>query len=438
MLLNGRRVADVRARRTARRRPQLDPVRGDRARRSAEGRRLRHLRHRRHRRRDQLHPAQGLQGRRGARLLRRRPQQRRRRRSGASRVTGGWGDLTKDKFNVFVTVDYQKQDALTAIDRDISKTVVHPGRTALDRTSGNSFPANITIARASAGTRNPTYPNCAPSIVPDDRLRPRAVPLRLRASIEHRSRETEKSTSSAAARASSTRTTRRSSRARTQEREHATSSQPTPVDRRRSRRHPALILRRRAPFYPTAFIATRPASTGQPLDFRWRRDELGPARPATTDSDAYRAVGRPAGHRLQGLGLRRRRSTGPRTRRPSNSPAATSTQSQLLAAARHGRRQPVRRQHRGRRGSRCSATQVQRRRPQRRRRRSYGVDGKVSSEICKLPAGPLAMALGAECAQGKLDTINSDAARRATSSAAAARSRRSSGRPRRRGRSSPS
>ena len=62
-----------------RRQPRLDPVLGDRARRSPQGRRVRHLRQRRDRRRDQLHPAPGLPRRRGDAVLRRADARRRRR-----------------------------------------------------------------------------------------------------------------------------------------------------------------------------------------------------------------------------------------------------------------------------------------------------------------------------------------------------------------------
>ena len=63
--MNGRRLANTAFSGTARRH-QLDPALGDRARRSADRRRIRDLRHRRDRGRDQLHHAQRLQRRRGS------------------------------------------------------------------------------------------------------------------------------------------------------------------------------------------------------------------------------------------------------------------------------------------------------------------------------------------------------------------------------------
>jgi iron complex outermembrane receptor protein len=76
-------------------------------------------------------------------------------------VTGGWGDLTKDKFNVFASVDYNKIDAIAANQRPFSKTSWIPdapgGR--FDKTSGNAFPANIFW---SEGGGSPANPACIP------------------------------------------------------------------------------------------------------------------------------------------------------------------------------------------------------------------------------------------------------------------------------------
>jgi outer membrane receptor protein involved in Fe transport len=41
-------------------------------------------------------------------------------------IAAGWGDLTKDKFNAFVTVDYQKQDNVRAAQRNFSKSAYIP------------------------------------------------------------------------------------------------------------------------------------------------------------------------------------------------------------------------------------------------------------------------------------------------------------------------
>jgi iron complex outermembrane recepter protein len=59
-------------------------------------------------------------------------------------VSAGHGDLLRDRFNVFATMSYQKNDALHAIDRSFSRTGYIPseGMTLL---SGASFPANIQV-----------------------------------------------------------------------------------------------------------------------------------------------------------------------------------------------------------------------------------------------------------------------------------------------------
>ena len=68
-------------------------------------------------------------------------------------VTAGFGDLAKQKFNGWITFDWQKNEALAAKDREFSKTAYLPSL-GLDRTSGNSFPANVLVP---AG-RNPSDP----------------------------------------------------------------------------------------------------------------------------------------------------------------------------------------------------------------------------------------------------------------------------------------
>ena len=68
-------------------------------------------------------------------------------------VSGGWGDLTKDKFNVFGMFSYFNNDALAASDRDFARTAYRPDL-GIDKTSGQTFPASINIPGVT-GTRNP-------------------------------------------------------------------------------------------------------------------------------------------------------------------------------------------------------------------------------------------------------------------------------------------
>jgi iron complex outermembrane receptor protein len=69
----------------------------------------------------------------------------------------GFGDLQKQKFNVYFTADYLKQDPLKANQRAISSTAYIPSL-GVDRTSGNSLPANISQPGGFSSTRNPTIP----------------------------------------------------------------------------------------------------------------------------------------------------------------------------------------------------------------------------------------------------------------------------------------
>jgi iron complex outermembrane recepter protein len=69
-------------------------------------------------------------------------------------VTLGWGDLAKDRFNVFGNFSYDKIDALKALQRSFAKTSFLPNAPggAFDRTSGNTIPASVTTP---AGVLNP-------------------------------------------------------------------------------------------------------------------------------------------------------------------------------------------------------------------------------------------------------------------------------------------
>ncbi|OYU26428.1 MAG: TonB-dependent receptor [Burkholderiales bacterium PBB2] len=57
-------------------------------------------------------------------------------------VSGGWGNLEADGFNVWASVDKQTNERVRAVDRDFARTGVIPDRGLL-KTSGTSFPANF-------------------------------------------------------------------------------------------------------------------------------------------------------------------------------------------------------------------------------------------------------------------------------------------------------
>ena len=79
-------------------------------------------------------------------------------------VTGGWGDLTKDRWNAFVSVDYQEQKSLLQKDRDFSRTNFIPSAASpVGTTSGQTFPAFLYDPATGAGLGNPNFPNCGPA-----------------------------------------------------------------------------------------------------------------------------------------------------------------------------------------------------------------------------------------------------------------------------------
>ncbi|HMN77716.1 MAG TPA: TonB-dependent receptor [Burkholderiaceae bacterium] len=74
-------------------------------------------------------------------------------------LTGGYGNLADQKFNIFGGISYSKQNALPALSRDFAKTAYIPQR-GVDKTSGTTFPANYW--QGASDDFNPSLPNCAP------------------------------------------------------------------------------------------------------------------------------------------------------------------------------------------------------------------------------------------------------------------------------------
>lgn len=75
-------------------------------------------------------------------------------------ATAGFGDLASQRFNVLATLDYQKDTALGASQREFASTAIRPDL-AFARTSGNVFPANFRFG----GVNNNTTASqgCVPS-----------------------------------------------------------------------------------------------------------------------------------------------------------------------------------------------------------------------------------------------------------------------------------
>jgi iron complex outermembrane recepter protein len=80
-------------------------------------------------------------------------------------ASGGFGDIVKDRFNVFGVLDYQDTKTLRSTQRDWIKGSFQPDIN-LDVASSNTFPANFRRTRANGsatGSRiNPSAPNCNP------------------------------------------------------------------------------------------------------------------------------------------------------------------------------------------------------------------------------------------------------------------------------------
>ncbi len=80
-------------------------------------------------------------------------------------LTGGFGDLTKDRFNVFGVVDYQDTKSLRSTQRDWIGSAYQPDIN-LDVGSSNTYPANVRVTRPNGsptGSRlNPSAPACNP------------------------------------------------------------------------------------------------------------------------------------------------------------------------------------------------------------------------------------------------------------------------------------
>jgi iron complex outermembrane receptor protein len=78
-------------------------------------------------------------------------------------ATVGGGDLGKDKWNAFFSADYSEQKSLDQKDRDFSKTNFIPSAASpVGTTSGQTFPGFIYNPATGAGIGDPAFPNCGP------------------------------------------------------------------------------------------------------------------------------------------------------------------------------------------------------------------------------------------------------------------------------------
>jgi iron complex outermembrane recepter protein len=82
-------------------------------------------------------------------------------------ISGGWGNLSTDRFNIWGSLDYYKVEEIRASDRPYSATAYLPNAPGgvFDRTSGNSIPGNVflpAVPGRAGQTRSPANPACLP------------------------------------------------------------------------------------------------------------------------------------------------------------------------------------------------------------------------------------------------------------------------------------
>ena len=80
-------------------------------------------------------------------------------RGGGLNALIGWGDMATQRFSATLIADFRHEDALFGRQRDFASKGIFP-QYFNDTSSGNTFPANISIP--TVGTRNPSFPGCPP------------------------------------------------------------------------------------------------------------------------------------------------------------------------------------------------------------------------------------------------------------------------------------
>jgi iron complex outermembrane recepter protein len=320
-------------------------------------------------------------------------------------LTLGFGDLGKDRFNIMGVASYNKLEAIKARDRSFSKTAflrgVDVAGGVIDRTSANAFPANVFIP--GVGLRNPTanlYQNgngCTPpasfgrtptegqcrydyasqiDIVPDQETKSilgRAV-LQLGDAAQ---------VFAEYSRAEQTYTFRISQ---------------TPASEATTLNGDPLLLPTSSRYYPTAWVAANfPALVGQPLNLYYRVLETGP-RTNQAEIVEDRILGGVEGAAF-GFDYKAgvMRATSKATERYL---AGYMSEARLLAAMARGNINPFGFQDTAEgRNDLLGAQVLGTTRISKSERTSF--DATASREIFRLPAGPVAMAIGTEYREEK-------------------------------------
>ncbi|HQU47896.1 MAG TPA: TonB-dependent receptor [Casimicrobiaceae bacterium] len=330
-------------------------------------------------------------------------------------AAAGWGDLAKDRYNLFVVADYFQQDALRASQREASRTAYLPAL-GLDLTSGYTFPANIAQTDLATGEswgfpgfRNPTIPYPG-GPAPDSCLPPTSFPTeggrRYQCYFDYASlTDTIPEASKANARA---RFTWRFdgggqffAEASYYEGRFTQRISPTPV---RSGSSTSTSLPATSSWYPSAFVAGLPdGDPNAPVELFYRTVELG-ARVDRTTTEQWNAVagvqGTFAGWDVEVAG------TWTRNRQVGEFQSGYLHAGAFLPLMASGAVNPfgpnpeaVLRQMR--------ATQITG--PMNDNRASnYGIDAKLTRDLARAPGGPVTVAFGAEARRESLEQSNAE------------------------------
>ena len=194
----------------------------------------------------------------------------------------GYGDLASQGFNAYAMVDYQKFGGIEARDRPFAARNYIPEE-GVDRTSINSFPANVDTP---AGVRNPTgdpargyaIPSCAPplSFPTAGSAEPVPVPLERRRLASDLQSERAARTSPARSPGRSIQTTSCFSPVPTSATSPSFAIWPTQVSNQTTfQQRRSFLLPATSPFYPHDF-ARAFGIDGTPLNVYWSAIELGP------------------------------------------------------------------------------------------------------------------------------------------------------------------
>ena len=202
-------------------------------------------------------------------------------------ATLGWGDLAKDKFNVFGNVFYQKTESLDQNKRNFSNSSVYIEQGLLG-VSGNTFPGHI----STGGIGTPQFPDCFPSIYNPD-IAERCFFDPAAAAGVNSIPETETWSAFGSGRWQFHPNWQLYGTAAYTKVDTRYALQPTPISDQftygpNGEFVARFLLPPSSPYYPTA-LANAAGVGGQPLNIRWRGYPLG-LRDTTDENEAWQAV----------------------------------------------------------------------------------------------------------------------------------------------------